>query len=264
MVGPLLGRFGLAPEYVKPSVSYLMLPAAESAIALGLCLRKTRPFALAGALAMHAGLILFLGPLGRRQSGILLIWNAALMLEDFILFRSKNLDAGAIAARERPWESWVRLTFVFAAVLPFGERFGLWDAWPSFALYAAHVERTELFIAPDAAELLPIEARNTLLPIAGEPWFRLDPTSWSRAVRSVPVYPSNRASNGLARAIAEKVGRDRLVRVVEWGRAERFSGRRERREAIGPEQIRRLGDRYRLNARPEGIFILEHKFTDNM
>ena len=255
MVGPIWERLGSGVDHAIAPGYYLVFPFAEIAIAIGLGFRRTRGVALVSALAMHAALLVFLGPLGRRQSGDLLIWNVAIMLEDCILFRSNAFEVGPMEGGERLWEPWVRVLFVFAAVLPFGERFGVWDAWPSFALYAGHVERTEIAIAPEAAGDLPIEARNALRRVGDDPWLRLDPTSWSRAVRGTPVYPSNRTSIGLAEAIASRIEHDSLVRAIAWGRADPFTGKRERREAIGLEQIRRLGNRFRWNARPEGAFV---------
>ena len=254
IIGALFSRLGFASEKFGIGWYYLILPGVEMAIAMGLCLKKTRAIALAAALAMHAALIVFLGPLGRRQSGDLLIWNVSMMIENLTLFRSKVGDVVFIRDPERAWEFWVRLIFIFAAILPFGERFGRFDAWPSFALYAGHVERTEIFITEEAARYLTVEARHALVRVDGQPWLRLDLSGWSRKVSGVPSYPANRTSNGLAQAIAMRIEKFPSVRVIEWGRADPIWGTRERREALGLDQIRRLGERYRLNARPEGSF----------
>lgn len=254
MVGALLNRAGIAWRDDSQGWYYLLLPAAESAVGLGLCFRKTRSIALAGALAMHAALLLFLGPLGRRQSGDLIVWNVSLMAEDWILFGGAKTAESEKNRGETVGRAWVRLIFVFAAMLPFGERFGLWDAWPSFAYYAGHVERTEIWIDQEAARDLPIETRRALQKTVEPTWLRLDLVQWSRAVRGVPVYPSNRTANGLAQAIARRLGPSGPVRIVEWSRADRFSGSRDRRVAVGWGPIRRLGERFQLNSTPEGSF----------
>ena len=69
-------------------------------------------------------------------------------------------------------------------------------------------------------------------------------------MRGVPVYPQARACNGLAEALAARYGDPRLIRVVQWGRADRWTGRRTQVALLGLEEIRRQGDRYRLNAHP--------------
>jgi hypothetical protein len=135
-------------------------------------------------------------------------------------------------------------------VLPLGERRGHCDAWPGHALYASHVERTEVFLHEDDVETYPLELRRHLGAAATGPWRRLDLTGWSRAARGVPVYPQARACNGLAEALAARYGDRLLIRVVQWGRADRWTGERTRVDLLGLEAIRRQGDRYRLNAHP--------------
>ena len=51
----------------------------------------------------------------------------------------------------------VRVACVVAVLLPFGERFGLCDSWPAFALYASHDERSYLSVAAEDVGRLPAE-----------------------------------------------------------------------------------------------------------
>ncbi len=91
-------------------------------------------------------------------------------------------------------------------VLPLGERWGWWDAWPSHALYASHVARTEVFVHEEGSRRLPPEVRRSVALTGPGPWRRLDLTGWSRDVRGVPVYPQDRVGNGLAEALAARYG----------------------------------------------------------
>jgi hypothetical protein len=246
--------FGLQPATWPDPVrtaATLAMPAAELLIGLGLCFKKTRRPALVGAIGMHLALLLVLGPAGLEQSANVLIWNGALIVEDLILF-GPTPSPSPSPGRFR-LAGLARLAMVAAAVLPFGERFGLWDAWPSFALYASHVDRTDLYVSEEDAGSVPEAIRRHLAP-EGE-WRRLDLTAWSRSVRGVPVYPQARACHGLAEALAARYRGARAPRVVRLGRAGWLSGRRARDEAIGLDAIRRLGDRYRLNAHPAGAFL---------
>ncbi|HWE39219.1 MAG TPA: hypothetical protein VG406_21900 [Isosphaeraceae bacterium] len=238
------------PDWVRTAAT-LAMPAAESGIGVGLCSRRTRRPALVGAIGMHLALLFVLGPAGLDHSANVLIWNGALIVEDVILFGPTPAPSPT-SGRFRA-SGLARLAMMGAAILPFGERLGLWDAWPSFALYASHVDLSDVYINEDEAGSLPESLRRQLA--ADGAWRRLDLTAWSRSVRGVPVYPQARACNGLAEALAARYRGARALRVVRWGRAGWLSGRRDRDEAIGLDAIRRLGDRDRLNAHPAGAFL---------
>ena len=227
------------------TAAVLAMPAAEVAIAAGLVFRRSRGFARAGAIGLHVSLIGVLGPWGIDQSAIVLVWNAALIVEVSILFAA---EMGEESGAPRRFEPATAMIFALAAIVPFGERRGLCDAWPAFAYYASHVDRLEVEVSADDLDALPATLRRTA---TGEgPWRRVDLTAWSRAVRGVPVYPQARACLGLAEALAMREGGKGRVRVLWESRADRTTGRRERSVAVGLRAIRALGDRCRLNAHP--------------
>ena len=226
----------------------LGMPAWELAVAIGLGFGRTRRVALVGAVLMHLALIAILGPWGLAHSTIVLVWNGALLLEDLILFGAIELHD--VEGRPPAMAGVVTWAFLAAAILPFGERWGLWDAWPSFALYASHVERVDVWIHEDDADQIPPEIRSHLGPADRGPWRRLDLTGWSRTVRGVPVYPQARAGLGLALAIAARYQGPNPVGVDLWSRADRWTGHRDRVELQGRSAIERRADRYRVNARP--------------
>lgn len=239
------------PGPVRTGVALLM-PLAELAIGIGLAFRRSRPVALVGAVGMHATLIALLGPWGLDHSTIVVVWNASLIVEGLILFGGSARDRGAAGGRPMPGAGGlVVLAFGVVIIAPLFERRGWWDSWPSFALYASHSERVYVSIHEDNLEFFPeLVARHLRPPIVGDPWRRVDLTSWSRSERGTPPYPQSRAGVGVGEALAERAGPNRPVRVIAWGRAARFSGRRTRREAIGPEAIRSLADEFLLNAHP--------------
>jgi hypothetical protein len=231
LVGTALRLIGLEPGRGLTGLAFAM-PIAEIAIGIGLCWRPTRSGALAGAIAMHGALLGILGPWGLGQSFNVLVWNAALIVEDWFLFGPgpEPMQEGAA----NPLAGLTRLVFVLAAVLPFGERWGWFDAWPSFALYAGHTERVVVET---------IGAGDSFEPR------RIDLTAWSLAERGTPVYPQARACLGLAEALAT---RDPGVRVQVLGRSAFGTGRRESVELLGRKAIRAFGRRYWLNAHPSG------------
>jgi hypothetical protein len=243
---------GLAPETWPRAWSralVLAMPAWELAVGTGLSFRCTRVWALGGAVIQHLALLGILGP-GLGHSTNVLIWNVALVLEDLILF-------GNSSPLRLPWPTngagrLTTLGFVLGLVMPLTERWGLWDTWPSFAVYSSHAERTDVFLDESELATLPPSLQRYATRSPEDPWARLDLSGWSRDRRGVPLYPQARTTNGLAEDLAFRDGRPRLVRVVHWGRADRVSGRRSRTELLGLEAIRAWGDRCWINAHPVG------------
>jgi hypothetical protein len=246
----------------------LAMPIGEIALAMALSLPSTRRPGRWGAAGLHGVLIALLGPWpgGMGHSTIVLVWNAAMLAEVWIAFGPERalripgnpctVDSGATGSEiVRSGEIsaqglLARGVFWVGVLLPLGERWGYCDAWPAHALYASHVERTEVFLHEDELGAYPPEVRRHARAFGPGPWRRLDLSGWSRALRGVPVYPQGRACNGLAEALAARYGDHRLIRVVQWGRADRWTGHRDRVALLGLEEIRRQGTRYRLNAHP--------------
>jgi hypothetical protein len=231
----------------------LAMPVGELAVAAALLVPRTRRLGLAAALVLHAALLGILGPWGLDHSTIVLVWNAAMMAEVAILFGPKE-PAPSPANTSSENAGWLgvlaRLVFWAGVVLPLGERWGWLDTWPSHALYASHAERTDVFVLDEQGDELAPELRAHFGPPGFDGWRRLDLTAWSRAVRGVPVYPQGRACNGLAEAIAARYRGRVLIKVVQWSRAELWTGRRARVECLGGEAIRRYGARFSVNAHP--------------
>jgi len=230
----------------------LMMPAGEIALAALLAIGATRRAGRVGAVLLHAGLIAVLGPVGLGQSAIVLVWNAAVAAEVWIVFgpdlRGRVGPSATPLGRLAGSAAWV--AFGVGVALPMGERWGLCDAWPAHALYASHVGRLAVDLHESALEACPPQIRSHARRVDDGPWFRLDLTGWSREVRGTPVYPQNRASLGLAEALAARYGRRGPVRVIDLGPADRWTGRRSRREAVGLDAIGRLIDAHRLNGHP--------------
>jgi hypothetical protein len=171
-------------------------------------------------------------------------------LEVWIAFGPEPTLAPSEPGPARLWGWLVRAALVATMLLPLGERWGYCDAWPAHALYASHVERTEVYLHESELGEYPREIQAHVKGDRQGPWCRLDLTAWSRTVRGVPIYPQGRVCNGVAEALAACYGERRAIRVVQWGRADRWTGARTRVALIGLEEIRRHGDTYLLNAHP--------------
>jgi hypothetical protein len=251
-----IGPLGFDPRGWPPawrSAAVLAMPAAELGVAVMLAVPGLRAVGRVGAAVLHLLLILILGPLGLGHSTIVLVWNAAMLAEVWVAF-----GAGPEGEREgHPWHAWlvvpVKLVFWAGVLLPFGERWGCWDAWPSHALYASHVGRVSVWLHESELPEYPAGVRGHVASGQGDgPWRRLDLTGWCRGERGTPVYPQVRACLGLAEGLAARYGGRGLVRVVVFGPADRWTGSRRSAEAVGLDAIRRLGDDYTLNAHPAG------------
>ncbi len=248
-----LGLLGASPSAWPDSArsaAILMMPAGEIAVAAGLIRRSTRGLALAGLIALHGALLAILGPWNLGHSPNVLIWNGAMILEGWLLFRDGTEGPGP-ERRPRTWaEVGTGLVFLAALILPLGERFGLCDPWPAHALYASHCERADISFHEDDLAGLPEAIRLRLGPPGLDPWRRLDLNAWSRDGRGVPVYPGGRVGSGIAEALAGRYEAVQPVRLVVLGRADPWSGSRLRDEAIGLRAIRARAGRFRINAHP--------------
>jgi hypothetical protein len=256
-LGPTFLASGLSPLGLSSdgwpagarALAILAMPAFEIAIAIGLAFASTQRVALIGAIGLHSALLFLLGPWNLGHSPNVLVWNGSMIVEDLLLFWCPTIRVEGEAAMPR-LGLLARLLASFYFVFPLGERFGLSDSWPSHALYASHCERTEVYLHEDDLERFPEAIRRRVAGTGEGPWRRLDLTGWSRDVRGTPIYPQGRVGNGMAESLADGPGGPNPVRVIQWGRADAWDGRRDRVECLGLRAIRRRGDRYAINAHP--------------
>lgn len=230
----------------------LVLPAVELAGGVGVLVRPTRRVAGCLILAMHGGLLLLLSPLGLHHSYGVLLWNLLLAVGAWELFLRRPTSPAAPAA-DAGWSSFrigpalARGVALVALVAPLSERSGYWDHWPSWALYSPHNSRVKLQVHRTATDLLPVS-------LGGEQtgsqqraaWVGVDLDAWSLKERGVPIYPQARYQLALATKLAVQHELEDAVRCIEQGVADRWTGRREERVAIGAAEMRRLLSRYWL------------------
>jgi hypothetical protein len=255
-LGPVFLKTLLTPLGVDPlswpapvrNLAVLAMPLGEILVAGMLLWPRGWQAGRIGALILHGGVLTILGPWGLGHSTILLVWNVAMLCEVWVAF-GPRLESCLVA--ERGWMSLlVRGLFWAGILLPLGERFGLFDPWPSHALYASHVGRVTVLLEGEFPEDISRHCQPIESP-SEEGWRRLDVTGWSRIARGTPPYAGRRASLGLAEGLAVRYGGVGRVRVIVFGPAHPLTGARTRDEATGLGPIRALGDRFHLNSRAE-------------
>ena len=260
------------PWQERPIALIALLPTTELLLAVGLAWPTTRRIAGVLAILFHLGLMLLLGPLGLNHSAGVVCWNLqfagqALLL--FVLMRTQptksNLRSGigfqAVVVPELPtgWRNGLAIAIaVLAIALPLGERNGLWDHWTSWALYAPHSSRTEVWIAYAAVDSLPASLQQVIAQerAAREPpskkasgaeqdavdersalWLRVPTERWSLQETRAPIYPQARFQLGVARSLAARVDSEFKIKCIVRSEASRWDGRRQSREYQGTSDI---------------------------
>ncbi len=245
----------------------LVFPAAELAVAVGLCFKPTRIAALWCAVTLHVLLLVILGPFGLNHKPGVLVWNLFFIVQDLVLFAGGARWFGSTppATDVPPAVPRRAVALVAAAVLlPFLAPTTWFDAWPAWALYAPSAERVTLLIHRRAVGELP-ERLLTYVEEpddAGDPWQRVRLDRWALEARGAPIYPQNRYQLGVAREIVARYAPTHRARVIRFGMADRFSGERETELFSGLAQLATAADEYYLgSAGRQGMFRPEADFN---
>ena len=219
----------------------LALPVGEIIAAILLMLGRWR-LGLAGVLFMHGGLLILLGPWLLGHSGNVLVWNVSMACQAVVLFYARaaqNGDQNTDENEPNPLAfGLVQVLFMVVGVMPFFERAGLWDAWPSFALYAGHVEQVRLDFPANSMNELPVEFQPFLVR-QGDRYY-LDLTNWSRRRMGVPPYPAGRMQKALAGWVAGRCAEDFPLRATFLSKAQWRTGQRTELAVEGRERIMKM------------------------
>ncbi len=270
MLGAMAKLVGQDSSTIPASMRLALVavfPMTELAIALGLAWPKSRRIAGLLAIVLHFTLIAILGPLGLNHRLGVLIWNALFSVQAFYLFVVKQktgpnngIDALQPVRNSPGWlrgfsQSLCSALIAIVIVLPCTERFGIWDHWPSWALYAPHSSRVRVEVAGPSVGRLPSELAALIaqpsLP-EGEmlDWVIVPIDAWSLRSLDTPIYPQSRFQLGVAKTIASLVDSESEVRVTILGTANRFTGQRQSQVHEGSTRIDKASLSYWFNAKP--------------
>jgi hypothetical protein len=257
MLAVVVKGVGLDIRSFPPGIRLAMVaafPLLELATAVGLTWPKTRRIAGWVAIGVHLGLIVILGPFGLNHRLGVLVWNLQVAVQAYFLFVSEQTaepDKSAFA-----WPQWIAYAMIGAAIaLPSTERLGLWDHWPSWALYAPHSSRVYVEVAGPAIDRLPNDLRKLVKETPADPdeiaiWLALPIDAWSLQALDTPIYPQARFQLGVAEKLAADMNAGFQIRVTVLGPASRFTGVRRTAVYHGVSEVSSASDRFWINSHP--------------
>jgi hypothetical protein len=243
------------------------MPIGELAVAILLLLRRTRWIGLWAAVAMHAALILALGPTGLGHEWGVLLWNAFFIANAWLLFRSGEPQtavepqASAGEPRASAWGSFAgersthpqtdvwgspevwgspgAVVAWLAALLPALSLVGWWDWWPSWAVYSSQPAVVRMLVHEDDIERLP----PSLRPHVGPPpplsdWRPVNLDGWSYARCWCPMYPQQRYRLAVIAALSAQAEIEPRVEIRSS--PDRWTGQRTEQTLSADELSQRL------------------------
>ena len=250
LVGGLLEPFGLSTKFWSAEMRRGMaavLPIGELLVAIGLAVPRLRRWGLYGSITMHVLLLVTLGPWGMNHKPGVLIWNVYFISQNWLLFHTLRREQVSMRGNRR----WVDVLVAAVVLLPLLEPLDRFDHWPSWAVYTAHPAVVRVYVHEQHLDDLTESARAHVGP--HNPFSRWRPVHierWSLETLAVPTYPQDRFQLGVAIALSKADGLDDGIRVVIDGRADRWTGKRSRRELVGRKKLLREAERFWLNALP--------------
>lgn len=194
------------------SMGAYAVPVVEAAIGLGLLARSTRPFAVVGALLMHAFIMASIGPWGHDWNTTVWPWNVAMVAFVLVLFWRPS-DAPSPLSILLPGRSAFRwAVVVLFAFMPLLSFWGWWDSYLSASLYSGNTKEGFMVTrGPQGTE----PKRTYLFDVSLD---RLN----------VPIYPEEEVFENAARARCSEAKRPGRTRLVLLDKPDILSGERER------------------------------------
>jgi hypothetical protein len=193
IVSPLQ-TFGLSERIQDAGV---LVPYVEMAMGVSLLFRRTRRAGVIAIIATHCFLLTMLGPWALGWNRVVWPWNFIMMALAPSLFWHTDVSAKHILI---PGSTWIRrILFTFVIILPPLSLVGLWDTYPSFALYSGNPLSGSVTLTPSVWEALAPHIR-AVAERTDSGAYRIYFSDWSNATMNVPAYPAKRVLRGVARS----------------------------------------------------------------
>ena len=211
LTGGLAPATGLDPRFWGEGLTTALtwsLPVGE--LAAGMLLTWRPAWGVWAAAAMHAGLLLALGPWGLDHHPGVLIWNVFFAAHVWALF-----GGGKTVAESRRGRRPIRVLAAVVLLLPALEPLGLWDHWPSWSVYSNRpaVVRLEVWGMPRVEGCDYVAPAD---PLSGRQIVSL--SGWSFETWRTPIYPQERFQLAAAAALLDRLPPDApfAVRVLRY------------------------------------------------
>jgi hypothetical protein len=194
-------------------VFWFVATAFEVSVGALLLVSRTRAWGLAAAVAMHASILLALGPFGRNANVIVWPWNVWMPVIAFILLHRNRQPILRTA-----WSTRVgRAIVILVGVMPALSFAGRWDDPLSASLYSGTLRDGWIYLTEEGASRVPAIYRsgNPAFAEDASGRYRLDITIWAQSALNVPPYAEPRAYRGIMRKL-ERAGvpRDQMTLLV--------------------------------------------------
>ena len=184
-------------------------PFLELWIGIALLGRKFRTPAVIAAVAMHAFILIALGPWGQNYNHVLWPWNIAMAAAVVLLFWKTDNSARQVLFSRNPFHIAAFVLFAIAPALSF---FGTWDHYLSAAMYTSNTNHGTIFITNDLFERLP-DGIGEYARVETPQIDSIDIDEWSANELNVPPYPEVRIYKSVAKKICEYAGNPTEARL---------------------------------------------------
>ncbi|MEM9704344.1 MAG: hypothetical protein AAF907_18025, partial [Planctomycetota bacterium] len=212
LLGGLCDAIGLAPP-AGPAAERMAygLPLCELAIGVAVLTPAWRAGLLL-SLAMHAGLLLSVGPLGLGHTAGVLLWNAFFILQSGLL-ATEAVRGTVRQRRDRSGSNVLVAAALFPAIVWAGRA----DPWQGWAVYAPLGTKAEMTL--QAFQQIPTPPVR--VPVWKDlPVDRVAADRWCRDSLGIPLNPGQATRVGVAAACAAEFATAELLfngRVVISG-----------------------------------------------
>ena len=216
------------PWFVQPLVDFMpfpipgvaivaaVVPVFEMAIGVGLLTRRFRGVALSAALAMHAVILVGIGPLRDNWNNSAWSWSLATAVLAWVLFaNAPPFRVPAMLAprpsRCLPQALLQAFLVVVLGFLPALNVVNCWDSALSFNVYTGNTSEAYVVMKPSVGDRLPA----AIIPHVSRhsEWAVLDLNAWSRQEFSAGCYPERRVFHRIFASLCEQLA-DPSARLV--------------------------------------------------
>jgi len=160
------------------------------------------------ACLMHAGILLWKGPLGDASNSVIWPWNACMIGLVILLFPSKE---ALLPAKGSVWSPGLRAATAIIAILvlvmPLFSQFGKWPRYLSFHLYSGHQQRMLVGLLPAGPAKLGEGMRPYIRESAGWPGHsEIEGMTWAFDELNVPLVSEDDVILKVAKALVARGG----------------------------------------------------------